>query len=110
LPPHEGVTFGEVGTGVSAVESGGTKLEPEDVFREANERIAESARELGFQSRVPFLCECSDKRCRAFIKLTLEEYEEARSDPHRYLTISGHEVLGALVIARDERFALAEKL
>jgi hypothetical protein len=86
------------------------KLEAEDVFREANERIAESARELGFQFPVPFLCECSDQRCFRFIKLTLEEYEEARSDPHRYLTISGHEIIGALVIARDERFALAEKL
>jgi hypothetical protein len=110
LLPHEGVTFGEVGTGVSAVESGGTKLEPEDVFREANERIAETARELGFQFPVPFLCECSDRHCFTFIKLTLEEYEEARTDPHRYLTISGHEVIGAMVIVREEHFALAEKL
>jgi hypothetical protein len=27
--------------------------------------------------------------------LTIEEYEEARSDPRRYLTISGHDVSGA---------------
>jgi hypothetical protein len=104
------VTFGDLGTGVSAHRNWRPKLEPEDIFREANERIAESARELGFQFPVPFLCECSDGRCLRFIRLTLEEYEEARRDPHRYLTISGHEVLGALVIARDERFALAEKL
>jgi len=86
------------------------KLKPEDVFRETNERIAERAREFGFRLRVPFICECSDQGCFGFIRLSLEEYEEARSDPHRYLTISGHEVLGALVITRDARFALAEKL
>jgi hypothetical protein len=104
------MTFGEVGTGLSSDRNWRPKLEPEDVFRGANERIAESARELGFEFPVPFLCECSDRRCSRFIRLTLEEYEEARTDPHRYLTSSGHEVTGALVIARDERFALAEKL
>ena len=99
-----------MGTRVSSDRTWRPKLEPEDVFRETNERIAEKARELGFQFPVPFLCECSDQRCLTYIKLTLEEYEEARTDPHRYLTISGHEVTGAMVIARDERFALAEKL
>jgi hypothetical protein len=44
------------------------------------------------------------------ILLTIEEYEQARSTPRRYLTAAGHEVDGALVIAQDERFALAEKL
>jgi hypothetical protein len=86
------------------------KLEPEDVFRETNELIAEKAREFGFQLPVPFICECSDQRCHGYIKVTLEEYEEARTDPHRYLTIAGHEVIGARVIAREEHFALAEKL
>ena len=85
-------------------------MQTEDVFHSANERIAEKARELELQPPIPFLCECSDRRCFARIQLTLEEYEEARSDPHRYLAISGHEVVGALVIAQDERFALAEKL
>jgi hypothetical protein len=85
-------------------------LQTEDFFREANERIAEKARELQMQPPIPFLCECSDKRCVGRLHLTLEEYEEARSDSQRYLTIPSHEVVGALVIAQDERFALAEKL
>jgi hypothetical protein len=59
---------------------------------------------------IPFLCECSNKRCFARIWLTIEEYDEARAAPQRYLTILGHEVEGAFVIAQDERFALAEKL
>jgi hypothetical protein len=82
----------------------------EDVFREANESIAAKARELQMEPPIPFLCECSDKRCFARVFLTIEQYGEARSAAQRYLTSSGHEVEGALVIAQDERFALAEKL
>jgi len=82
----------------------------EDVFREANESIAAKARELQMEPPIPFLCECSNKRCFARILLTIEEYEEARAAPQRYLTTSGHQVEGAMVIAQDERFVLAEKL
>ena len=69
-------------------------MQTEDVFREANERIAEKARELDLGQPIPFLCECSDKRCFAHIFLGLRRYEEARADPRRYLTIAGHEVRG----------------
>jgi hypothetical protein len=83
---------------------------PEDVFREANESIAAKARELRMEPPIPFLCECSDRRCFARISLTIDEYEQARTGPKRYLTTSGHQVEGAQVIAQDARFALAEKL
>ena len=86
------------------------RVQTEDVFREANERIAETAGKLELQQPIPFLCECSDKRCFAHVFLTLEQYEEVRADPWRYLTIVGHEVAGAMVIAKDGRFALAEKI
>jgi len=83
----------------------------ENVFRNANESMATKARELRLEPSIPFLCECSNKRCFARISLTLEEYDEARAAPQRYLTVSGHTVEGAaLVIADDERFALVEKL
>jgi hypothetical protein len=67
----------------------------EDVFREANERVAARARELEVDQPLPFLCECRDQRCFARISLTIEEYEQARSDPRRYLTIPGHEASAA---------------
>jgi len=86
------------------------RVQTEDVFREANEQIAEKARKLELQQPIPFLCECSDKRCFAHLFLILEQYEEARSDPRRYLTIAGHEVVGATVVASDDRFALVEKI
>jgi hypothetical protein len=84
-------------------------LETENVFREANESIAAKARELRMEPPIPFLCECSDRRCFARIPLTIDEYDEARAGPQRYLTSSGHQVEGASVIAQGERFALAEK-
>jgi hypothetical protein len=68
-------------------------VQVEDVFRNANERVAEKARELKMQDPIPFLCECSDKRCFAHIHLALAQYDEVRSDPTRYLTVSGHEVV-----------------
>jgi hypothetical protein len=71
-------------------------VQAEDVFRNANERVAAKARELelALDQPLPFLCECSDQRCFARIVLTIQEYEEVRSDPLRYLTISGHEASG----------------
>jgi hypothetical protein len=84
-------------------------LETEDVFREANESIAAKARELQMEPPIPFLCECSDRRCFRRIPLTIDEYDEARAGPRRYLITSGHRVDGALVVAQDQRFAVVEK-
>jgi hypothetical protein len=84
-------------------------LETENVFREANESIAAKARELRMEPPIPFLCECSDQHCFARISLTIDEYDEARARPQRYLTTLGHRVDGASIIAQDEHFALAEK-
>jgi hypothetical protein len=83
----------EMGRPSCRSEHGGSSVHVEDVFRNANERVAEKARELKMQDPIPFLCECSDKRCFVHIHLSLAEYEDARSDPTRYLTVSGHEVV-----------------
>jgi hypothetical protein len=85
-------------------------VQAEDVFRSANERIAEKGRELGWRFPVPFLCECADTHCFARLELPLEVYEDLRSDPQLYLTAPGHEIPGAIVMERTESFALAEKL
>jgi hypothetical protein len=85
-------------------------VQAEDVFRSANDRIAEKGRELGWRFPVPFLCECADTHCFARLELTLEVYEDLRSDPQRYLTAPGHEIPGAIVVEQTGRFAFAEKL
>jgi hypothetical protein len=82
----------------------------EDVFRSANDRIAEKGRELGWRFPVPFLCECSERRCFERVELTLQEYGQLRSHPQRYLTLPGHEVEDGFLVERTERVAFAEKL
>ena len=84
-------------------------VQTEDTFRRANERIAEKGHELRWRFPVPFLCECSDKRCLERVALTLAEYKRVRSHSHRYLTVPGHEVEGAFLIEHDKRVAFAEK-
>jgi len=69
----------------------GSPVRTEDVFRKANESVAAKAGELEFAYPIPFLCECRDRHCFAAISLTLEEYEQVRSDPRRYLTITAHD-------------------
>jgi hypothetical protein len=64
-------------------------VQAEDVFRKANERIAAKARELGMDSPIPFLCECSDRCCLGRVPLLIEEYGEARAAPQRYVTMAG---------------------
>jgi hypothetical protein len=69
----------------------GSAVRAEDVFREANERVAAKAGELEVAYPMPFLCECRDPHCFARISLALEEYEQVSAEPRRYLTIPGHE-------------------
>jgi hypothetical protein len=85
-------------------------MQAEDVFRSANDRIAEKGHELGWRFAVPFLCECGDATCFMRLELTLEAFEDVRSHPLRYLTAPGHEVAGAVVIEQTASFALVEKL
>lgn len=56
------------------------------------------------------MCECSDTHCFARIELVLEEYEEMRSHPQRYVIAFGHEVVGAFVLEHVEHVAFVEKL
>jgi hypothetical protein len=85
-------------------------MQAEDVFRTANDRIADKGRELGWRDAIPFVCECSDARCFARIELTLAAYEDVRAHPQRYLVVPGHEIAGAFLIDHGDRAILVEKL
>jgi hypothetical protein len=85
-------------------------METEDVFRDANDRIAEKAAELAWHDPIPFLCECSDNRCFARVELTLDEYGSVRARPEQYLMKPGHQLSGGFVLEQDGRLAVAEKL
>jgi hypothetical protein len=67
------------------------RVHNESVFRNANERIDQSARQLAVGDPVPFICECGEESCRELIHLSTEEYERIRSHPARFLVLRGHE-------------------
>jgi hypothetical protein len=75
------------------------RLEPERVatvaatFREANERIELAAHNAALAGPIPFICECADPTCTAIVRLTLEQYENVRGYPHRFVTLLRHETL-----------------
>jgi hypothetical protein len=62
----------------------------EALFREVNERIAESAERFD-ADETRFVCECSDPTCTHRIDATLHQYEEVREDGASFLLVPGHE-------------------
>jgi len=90
-------------------------LEPERVarnesmFREVNERIAESAGRIG-AGDAEFVCECADPACVTRVQATLEEYERVRADGATFLLAPGHEEPGLeAVVEREDEHSVVEK-
>ena len=82
----------------------------EAVFRNVNEGIAEASERLDFEEGA-FLCECGDPECTNRIDVPLEEYEQVREHPTRFLVRQGHvkpEV--EEVVKRRVRYAIVDKV
>lgn len=62
----------------------------EALFREVNERIAESAERFD-ATETSFVCECADALCTERVDSTLAEYERVREDGDTFLLVAGHE-------------------
>jgi hypothetical protein len=62
----------------------------EALFREVNERIAESAERFGADES-SFVCECADATCTDRVETTLAHYEDVRDDGATFLLVPGHE-------------------
>jgi hypothetical protein len=82
----------------------------EALFRDVNERIAESAQRFD-ADETEFVCECADAECVERIPVTLDEYEEVRADGTHFLLVPGHENTQVeRVLERPRRrFAVVEK-
>ena len=81
----------------------------EALFREVNERIAETAARLD-ATETKFVCECADPRCTHRVEATLEQYERVRSDATRFLLVPGHEDARVEAIVRERNgHAVVEK-
>lgn len=81
----------------------------ESIFRNVNERIAESAQRFDAHD-AEFVCECDDQSCTHRIETPLEDYERVRAKPTRFLLAPGHEDEAIeKVVERRRRFQIVEK-
>jgi hypothetical protein len=82
----------------------------EAFFRAVNEGIAEASERFESEE-AEFLCECGDARCDHRIEVSLEEYEEVREHPTRFLVRHGHVAPEVEeVVRRRRRYAIVEKV
>ena len=65
----------------------------EAMFREINERLEALAEKTSAQfGDLDLVCECGHRDCAERITLTIEEYQELRSDPLLFVVLPGHEI------------------
>jgi hypothetical protein len=84
--------------------------EIESLFRNVNEQIATAADRFDVESAA-FYCECHDPACGQRLDIELDEYEEVRADPTRFLHAAGHvERRFERVVARRGPYAIVEKV
>jgi hypothetical protein len=83
----------------------------EALFRDVNERIAETAQRFD-SDETQFVCECADPECTERVHATLDEYEQVRSDATQFLLVPGHEDTRIeRVVERPRRhFAVVKKV
>lgn len=85
-------------------------------FREANERIEQTADSMHLVGPVPFVCECPMAGCTELVRMTLSEYESIRANDRRFFVVPGHEEpsvsTGAGVVAGEEgdRYRIVDKV
>jgi hypothetical protein len=81
----------------------------EALFRDVNERIAESAERFDAEE-TEFVCECADANCTHRVTASLAEYEEVRDDATTFLLAPGHEQHDIERVVSDRgRFQIVEK-
>jgi len=85
----------------------------EAMFRQLNDRIAETARRFHVEpaDTADFVCECADAACDDNVEATLEEYARVRRHRRRFLLRRGHEDFAVeRVVAVEPHYAVVEKL
>jgi hypothetical protein len=82
----------------------------ESLFRDVNERIADSAERFEADS-TQFVCECADPSCTHRVEATLNEYEAVRADGATFMLAPGHAHHDIERVVEDRgRFHIVEKM
>jgi transcription initiation factor TFIID subunit TAF12 len=81
----------------------------EALFRDVNERIAESAERFDAEE-TDFVCECADPNCTDRVSASLAEYGQVRAEPTTFLVVPGHEEDDIERVVSDRgRFRMVDK-
>ena len=84
------------------------------MFRAINERIRELAGrfEQAQTESLAFVCECSDETCVERLELTVQQYDDVRAIPARFVVVPGHEAtpLVERVVYRSDQFVVVRKV
>jgi hypothetical protein len=89
--------------------SGKDRATTESVFRNVNERIAETAERFD-SDFAEFVCECGDRACTHRVEAPLVKYEQVRQNGTHFLLVPGHEDEEIeRVIEQKRRYAVVEK-
>jgi hypothetical protein len=82
----------------------------ESAFRDVNERIADSAQQIGLEEAT-LVCECADPECGHPLAAPLEDYERVRADGARFLIAPQHEEIDhEHVVESGAGYRIIEKL
>jgi hypothetical protein len=83
----------------------------ESLFRDVNERIAESATAVGLDD-AEFVCECADPTCAERLSVELDDYEQVREHSTHFLLAPGHELSARVerVIHRKGQYQVVRKV
>ncbi len=82
----------------------------EALFRDVNERIAESAQRFD-STEAEFVCECADAACAERLATPLDVYEQVRSDGATFIVKPGHEdERFERVVVQRPKFRVVEKI
>jgi hypothetical protein len=84
----------------------------ETLFRSVNEEIEKlgQVESKSGQRLIAFVCECSNGTCAEQLHLTIDEYEEVRSQGRRFAIAPGH-LTGQIehVVRETDRYVIVEK-
>jgi hypothetical protein len=82
----------------------------QSLFRSVNERIAATSERAGSDD-TEIVCECPNHSCTERVELPLEQYQEVREEPTRFLVRPGHEDSSVgRIVERHRGFDIVEKV
>jgi hypothetical protein len=90
----------------------------EALYRDVNERVREIEDDMSMRGLVEadryseYFCECGLQDCMEKVRLSREEYEQARADSRRFVILPDHLIADVerVVHREGDRYAIVEKL